>query len=103
MFQPPGRRQLHAELVHCWEHGRIAVSKNISPETFISEADQIATKLHVKIETKVRDGKCYCMANGGLPLRLHADSEYGRRYMQINPQYRINQVVWNRLDQGLTR
>jgi hypothetical protein len=100
-FQPPGRQQLHRELVHAWENGKIAVSKNIQPELFISEADQIATALHVKLETKIVDGRCYAMANEGLPLRLHPESEYGKKYKQINPQYRINQVAWTKLGQGL--
>lgn len=100
-FQRKSRVMLHREIAACWDQGRIAVSKNILPETFLGEVDQVACQLGVKVETRVMDGKCYAMANDGMPLGLQKDSEAGHKYRQINPQYRINQTAWARITEGL--
>lgn len=102
LYQRQSRQQLHREITYCWQQGRIAVSnKNIRPETFLSEADQLATAHGTKIETKIMGGRCYVMANEGLPLGLDPKSPAGETYRRINPQYRINQSAWSRISEGL--
>lgn len=85
MFQSKSRLQLHREIAACWEQGRIAVSHNILPETFLGEVDQVACRLGVKVETKVMAGKCYAMANDGMPLGLQKESEAGQTYCRVSP------------------
>jgi len=103
MFQKQSRLQLDREVVYCWKQGKIAVSKNILPETFLAEVDQIATREGVGVETAIKDGVCYAMANGGLPLGLDPSSEAGQTYCRVSPLYRINMQAWMRLNGGLER
>lgn len=103
MFQKQSRLQLDREVIYCWKQGKIAVSKNILPETFLAEVDQIATCEGVGVETAIKDGVCYAMANNGLPLGLDINSEAGQTYCRVSPLYRINMQAWMRLNRGLER
>lgn len=97
------RRQLDSEILFAWQRGRIACGKSIASGLFISECDQLARHHKTDLVTIESGGLAYAMANNGLPLGLDQDSLAGRRYRDVCPQYRINHMAWQKLQQGLSR
>jgi len=103
-YQPFGREQLQAQIAYAWHRGKIAVSpEKLRPEFFVVEAHNLSTRYGVTFDAVTVDGRAYCMGNDGIPLHIKLDSSTAENYRRVNPQYRINQVAYKKLNQRLER